>query len=203
MTLAQALIRDPSLIDNIQQEKLVTDNLKDLHFDPVRLMQEITAQKKLDRSKPFEGEAVIDYSNDPKLHQDTEPSLSKVHQTNQSSKLTDALDFNPASTIDSMLNKTKKTSASERHSVILLARGSRRISNIMDEYGGMSIQRTKDLYEAQNLEIPFSNDYYKPVWDTADPERHTQLRKQLGRLVSQDVVEESEYSESSLQTEQE
>lgn len=110
----------------------------------------------------------------PKKGKDTETTPTRAHQ---SSRFTDGLEFNPASTLDSVLEQGKRDRLAQRHSVILLSRGSRRISNVMDEYGSMSIQRGKDLYEAQSLAIPFSNDFYKPVWDTGDPERHAQLRK--------------------------
>ena len=81
----------------------------------------------------------------PNMNKETETTPTRAHQ---SSTITDKLDFNPSLTIDSRLEQGKKDRLVQRHSVVLLARGSRRISNTLDEYGGMSIQRGKDLYEA-------------------------------------------------------
>ena len=58
----------------------------------------------------------------------------------------------------------------------------------MDEYGGMSIQRMKDLHEAQNLALPFSNDFYKPTWAAGSKERAKNFKSQLTRLVTQDYT---------------
>ena len=43
MNLAQVLVKDPDLIRDIHQNKLVTDNLKDLHFNPVQLNKQMDA----------------------------------------------------------------------------------------------------------------------------------------------------------------
>ena len=65
-----------------------------------------------------------------------------------------------------------------------MARGGREVTHEFDEYGGMSIQRQKDLQDAQSLAIPFSNDYYSTRWGTAAPARVKAFKKNLARLVS-------------------
>ena len=55
------------------------------------------------------------------------------------------------------------------------------------------MQKKRDLYEAQALQVPFSNDYYSTRWGTAAPARVKSFKKNLARLVAHDI-EEAEYS---------
>ena len=93
------------MVGNIQQHKLVTDNLKDLHFNPVQLVKEINTQKRHDRHRSLDDETVNDYKDLPKLSKETETTPTKALQ---SSSLADAFDFNPVSTLDSQLGQSKK-----------------------------------------------------------------------------------------------
>ena len=58
------------------------------------------------------------------------------------------------------------------------------------------MQKKRDLYEAQALQVPFSNDYYSTRWGTAAPARVKSFKKNLALLVKPQI-EEAEYSSSS------
>ena len=59
------------------------------------------------------------------------------------------------------------------------------------------MQKKKDVYEAQALEVPFSNDYYSTRWGSAAPARVMAFKKNLAALVNPMQVEEVEVSSSS------